>query len=482
MLFNSLHFILLFFPVAVTGFYLLPHRFRWFWLLALSAYFYMAFVPYYILILAVTILVDYVAGILISRTAGARKRMWLTLSIVANVGVLAFFKYFAFLRENLLLAGRLLGHEWPIPALSVTFQSMSYTIEVYRGNQAPERNLGIFALYVLFFPQLVAGPIERPQNLLHQFREKHHFDYDAVSSGVKLIVWGLFQKMVIADRLAPIVDGIYTHPGDFSGLTLALATALFAFQIFCDFAGYSDVAIGTAQVLGFKLMTNFNQPYLARSVAEFWKRWHISLSTWFRDYLYVPLGGNRKGPWRHVVNVLIVFAVSGLWHGADWKFVIWGALNGLFVVMTGLRPGKKVQGQRTVPALVRRIVTFVLIFPRELARRISYNLPAPAALAAGRGPGKHREGAVDYRAQPGRVRHIHARGPGARPRTRIDFAPAGMAQVERLHRGDDGHFAVWRVPFAGFYLLPVLELYDAEYACPRPRRVSALRGLGCLRP
>src|SRR5947207_4566650 len=200
MLFSSLDFIPRFLPVAVSGYYLLPHRFRWFWLLALSAYFYMAFVPYYILILAVTILVDYVAGILISRTAGPRKRMWLTLSIVANVGVLAFFKYFAFLRENLLLAGRLLGHEWPIPALSIilpiglsfhTFQSMSYTIEVYRGNQAPERNLGIFALYVLFFPQLVAGPIERPQNLLHQFREKHHFDYDAVSSGVKLIVWGL---------------------------------------------------------------------------------------------------------------------------------------------------------------------------------------------------------------------------------------------------------------------------------------------------
>ena len=205
---------------------------------------------------------------------------------------------------------------------------MSYTIEVYRGNQQPERHLGIFALYVLFFPQLVAGPIERPQNLLHQFREKHHFDYDAVTSGMKLIVWGLFQKMVIADRLAVTVDRIYAHPNEFGGLTLAVATILFAFQIFCDFAGYSDVAIGTAQMLGFKLMTNFRQPYLARSVAEFWKRWHISLSTWFRDYLYLPLGGNRNGRWRHIVNVLMVFAVSGLWHGADWKFVIWGALNG----------------------------------------------------------------------------------------------------------------------------------------------------------
>ncbi len=371
MLFNSLHFILLFFPVAVTGYYLLPHRFRWFWLLVLSAYFYMSFVPYDILILAVTILVDYGAGLVICKKSGAERRMWLMLSIVANVSFLAFFKYFAFLRDNLLQIGRFAGYDITIPALSIvlpiglsfhTFQSMSYTIEVYRGNQEPERHLGIFALYVLFFPQLVAGPIERPQNLLHQFRERHYFDYDGVTSGMKLIVWGLFQKMVIADRLAVTVDRIYAHPNEFGGLTLALATVLFAFQIFCDFAGYSDVAIGTAQVLGFKLMTNFRQPYLARSVAEFWKRWHISLSTWFRDYLYLPLGGNRKGPWRHMVNVLIVFAVSGLWHGADWKFVIWGALNGVFVVMAGLRPpGSRDTASRQAPAVVRRVATFALV-------------------------------------------------------------------------------------------------------------------------
>jgi D-alanyl-lipoteichoic acid acyltransferase DltB (MBOAT superfamily) len=370
MLFNSFHFILLFFPVAITGYYLLPHRFRWIWLLAVSAYFYMAFVPYYILILAVTILVDYAAGLVISRKSGAERRMWLMLSIVANVGLLAFFKYFAFLRDNLLQIGRLAGHDLAIPTLSIvlpiglsfhTFQSMSYTIEVYRGNQPPERHLGIFALYVLFFPQLVAGPIERPQNLLYQFREKHYFDYAGVTSGMKLIVWGLFQKIVIADRLAASVDRIYAYPNKFGGLTLSVATVLFAFQIFCDFAGYSDVAIGTAQVLGFKLMTNFRQPYLASSVAEFWKRWHISLSTWFRDYLYFPMGGNRKGRWRHIVNVLMVFAVSGLWHGADWKFVIWGALNGLFVVMAGLaQPGSQ-QARHVAPVLVRRIATFMLV-------------------------------------------------------------------------------------------------------------------------
>ena len=369
MLFNSLHFVVLFFPVVVSGYYLMPHRFRWLWLLLLSAYFYMAFVPVYILILTVTILVDYVAGLLLSNTQGKRKRMWLLLSLVANVGILAFFKYFGFLRQNILEIGRLTGHEWTIPALSIllpiglsfhTFQSMSYTIEVYRGKQEAERHPGIFALYVLFFPQLVAGPIERPQNLLHQFREHHYFDYDEVCSGMKLIFWGLFQKMVVADRLAPLVDRIYADPGAHSGMSLIVATVLFAMQIFCDFAGYSDVAIGTAQVLGFKLMTNFRQPYLARSVAEFWKRWHISLSTWFRDYVYFPLGGNRKGPRRHIVNVLIVFAVSGLWHGADWKYVIWGALNGVFVVMAVNATGTEGSGS-TMGVLVRRIGTFALV-------------------------------------------------------------------------------------------------------------------------
>ena len=232
---------------------------------------------------------------------------------------------------------------------------------------------------MLFFPQLVAGPIER-RRICCTSSAKHHFDYDGVTSGMKLIVWGLFQKMVIADRLAVTVDRIYAHPNEFGGLTLALATVMFAFQIFCDFAGYSDVAIGTAQVLGFRLMTNFRQPYLARSVAEFWKRWHISLCTWFRDSLYLPLGGNRNGRWRHIVNVLIVFAVSGLWHGADWKFVIWGALNGLFVVMAGLRPpGSKEEARREAPVLVRRIATFTLVcltrglFSRQLCERSIYH-------------------------------------------------------------------------------------------------------------
>jgi D-alanyl-lipoteichoic acid acyltransferase DltB (MBOAT superfamily) len=209
---------------------------------------------------------------------------------------------------------------------------MSYTIEVYRGNQKAERHFGIYALYVMFYPQLVAGPIERPQNLLHQFYEKHEFDYDRVSQGLKEMLWGLFKKIVVADRLAMYVDSVYNNPTEHSGISAIVATVFFAFQIYCDFSGYSDIAIGAARVMGFKLMTNFNRPYFSRSISEFWKRWHISLSTWFRDYLYISLGGNRVGKNRWYFNLFIVFLISGLWHGANWTFVIWGGLNGLYLV------------------------------------------------------------------------------------------------------------------------------------------------------
>lgn len=373
MLFNSLHFLLIFLPVVILFYYLLPHRFRNGWLLFASCYFYMSFVPYYILILALTILVDYVAGIFISGAAGSRRRLFLVVSIVVNVSILAFFKYFNFLRDNLSFLAIWTGYSLSVPALAITlpiglsfhtFQSMSYTIEVYRGNQEAERNLGIFALYVLFFPQLVAGPIERPQNLLHQFRKEHTFDYQRVVGGLRLILWGLIQKMVVADRLSEIIDPIYGNPTQHQGLSLVIATVLFAFQIYCDFAGYSDVALGLAQVLGFKLMTNFRQPYLARSVAEFWKRWHISLSTWFRDYLYFPLGGSRFGKVRHSINVMMVFAVSGLWHDADWKFVIWGSLNGLYVLMSGLTQSQHQTDEgwkHRLNGLIQRLVTFAMV-------------------------------------------------------------------------------------------------------------------------
>jgi D-alanyl-lipoteichoic acid acyltransferase DltB (MBOAT superfamily) len=209
---------------------------------------------------------------------------------------------------------------------------MSYTIEVFRGNQKAERHFGIYALYVMFYPQLVAGPIERPQNILHQFRIQHKFEYSNVSEGLKLMLWGFFKKVVIADRLAIGVDEVYNHLDSYTGVALIIATIFFSIQIYCDFSGYSDIALGAAKVMGFTLMVNFNRPYASRSISEFWSRWHISLSSWFKDYLYIPLGGNRVKVSRLYFNLFIVFMISGLWHGASWTFIIWGALHGIYLI------------------------------------------------------------------------------------------------------------------------------------------------------
>jgi D-alanyl-lipoteichoic acid acyltransferase DltB (MBOAT superfamily) len=342
MLFNSFTF-LIFFPVVVTIYFVMPHRWRWAWLLAASCYFYMAFIPVYILILFFTIAIDYAAGILIEAAEGRRRKLYLAASIVANVGVLAVFKYFNFLNANARAIAEVFHWPYDFPPLALilpiglsfhTFQAMSYTIEVYRGRQAAERHLGIYALYVMFFPQLVAGPIERPQNLLHQFYEEHHVEYERITSGLRMMAAGLFMKMVIADRLARYVNVVYNDTPAFHGLSLVLATFFFAFQIYCDFAGYSLVAIGTARVMGFRLMNNFDRPYLSRSIREFWSRWHISLSTWFREYLYIPLGGNRVSKPRWYYNLILTFLLSGLWHGANWTFVIWGALNGFYLIFS----------------------------------------------------------------------------------------------------------------------------------------------------
>lgn len=305
----------------------------------------MAFVPIYILILGFTIVIDYFAGIFIENATGKKRKLWLIASLVANISVLAIFKYYNFLNDNFSFLMHGFGLENPIPYLSIllpvglsfhTFQAMSYTIEVYRGHEKAERHFGIYSLYVMFYPQLVAGPIERPQNLLYQFREKFDFDYARVTSGLRLMLWGLFKKVVIADRLAIIVDTVYNNPQEHQTSSLIIATVFFAFQIFCDFSGYSDMAIGAARVMGFKLMNNFNSPYHAKSVQEFWGRWHISLSTWFKDYLYIPLGGNRVSIPRWYLNTFIVFLVSGLWHGASWTFVIWGALHGFYIIFGSL--------------------------------------------------------------------------------------------------------------------------------------------------
>ena len=340
MLFNSLHF-LIFFIIITTIYFSVNHSKRWLLLLISSCYFYMAFVPIYILILALTIVIDYFAGIFIENAKGKKRKVFLIVSLLTNIGVLATFKYFNFINQNITYILHHFDFKNPIPFLSIllpiglsfhTFQAMSYVIEVYRGGQKAERHFGIYSLYVMFYPQLVAGPIERPQNLLYQFKEKHNFDYKKVTSGLKLMAWGLFKKVVIADRLAVIVDTVFDNPHQYNSISLIVATIFFTFQIFCDFSGYSDMAIGAARVMGFDLMKNFDKPYQSKSIQEFWKRWHISLSTWFKDYLYISLGGNRVSIPRWYLNLFIVFLISGLWHGANWTFVVWGALHGFYLV------------------------------------------------------------------------------------------------------------------------------------------------------
>ncbi|HEY4003522.1 MAG TPA: MBOAT family O-acyltransferase [Candidatus Xenobia bacterium] len=341
MLFNSVSF-LIFFPLVTFLYFALPHRARAYLLIAASCVFYCAFIPAYLLIILAVIVIDYAAGRLIEALPRWKKPL-LIASLCANIGLLAWFKYFNFALSTLwsvwfAVAGpppfaSHLDIILPIGLSFHTFQSMAYTLEVYWGRQKAERNFVIYALYVLFYPQLVAGPIERPQNLLHQFREQHPFSYDRVTSGLKLMLWGFFKKVAVADRLAVVVNQVYGAPHAFHGLAFSMATVFFAFQIYCDFSGYSDIALGAAQVMGIKLMQNFNRPYSARSIAEFWKRWHISLSTWFRDYLYIPLGGNRVPRPRWYFNLFVTFLISGLWHGANWTYVVWGALNGVYLIV-----------------------------------------------------------------------------------------------------------------------------------------------------
>jgi D-alanyl-lipoteichoic acid acyltransferase DltB (MBOAT superfamily) len=321
-----------------------PPKMRYIVLLAASCLFYMAFVPYYILILLATIVVDYYAGIKIEESSGKARDKWLVFSIISTCAILFVFKYYNFFIDNVNFASKLVGSEFYIRAINIllpiglsfhTFQSLSYVIEVYRGDQKAERHFGIYALYVMFYPQLVAGPIERPQNLLHQFHDKHNFDhkfnYEEVTSGLKLIAWGLFKKAVIADTLAIFVTPVFDKPAAYSGGVLATATLFFTFQIYCDFSGYSDMARGLARTMGFKLMVNFNFPYAATSMSMFWRRWHISLSTWLRDYVYDPLSFE----WRHwgafgiTAALMATFLMSGIWHGAAWTFVAWGLLHGI---------------------------------------------------------------------------------------------------------------------------------------------------------
>jgi alginate O-acetyltransferase complex protein AlgI len=340
MLFNSYQFIIFFIIVTVL-YFLFPHKLRWCLLLVASCIFYMAFMPVYILILLITSLMDYAGTILMEKSEGRKRKLYFIVIIVLTCFPLFVFKYFNFFNSNLTALARFFHFNYPIGMLRLilpiglsfyTFQSLSYVIEVYRKKQKVEYNPGIYILYVIFYPQLVAGPIERSQNLLHQFYEEHYFDYRRITDGLKLMTWGMFKKIVIADRLAVFVSTVYDSPYNFQGISFMVATIFFAFQIYCDFSGYSDIAIGSAQVMGFRLMDNFNRPYFSRTIAEFWKRWHISLSSWFKDYLYIPLGGNRVTKIQWCYNLFITFLISGLWHGANWTYVVWGALNGFYLI------------------------------------------------------------------------------------------------------------------------------------------------------
>ncbi len=378
MLFNSLQYVV-FFIIVVSLYFTLSHQYRWILLLAASYYFYMCWKAEYIILIIASTLIAYVTGILMGRESARQSRKkYLVLSIATNLSLLLLFKYFNFFNDNLREIFNSFNVFYGIPAFNLllpvgisfyTFQTLSYSIDVYRGKRPPERSLGIFALYVSFFPQLVAGPIERSTRLLPQFFEKKNFDYYRVTSGLKIMAWGMFKKVVIADRLAVVVNRVYGSPEEFTGIAILIATFFFAYQIYCDFSGYSDIAIGTARVLGFDLMTNFQRPYFAGSIRGFWRRWHISLSTWFRDYLYIPLGGNQVRIVRHCTNLFIVFLICGLWHGANWTFIVWGALHGSFMVISVMTANLRARtvtasGLSKLPHLhriVKTAITFILV-------------------------------------------------------------------------------------------------------------------------
>lgn len=364
---------LIFFPVVTLGYFLLPQRWRWAFLLAASYFFYMCWNPVYALLLLLSTVMTYLCGRLIGRANGIadetkrrrRRIMWVALCFGLNLAILFFFKYFNFFFYSLAVIARQVGVTLrplrfdvllPVGISFYTFQALGYTVDVYRGDIPPERHFGKYALFVSFFPQLVAGPIERSANLLGQFDEVHTFDFDRMRRGLLLMLWGLVQKVVIADRAAVVVNAVFAEPAAFNGMQILFGIFCFSVQLFCDFSGYSDIAIGAAQVMGFRLMDNFHQPYFATSIQDFWRRWHISLSTWFRDYVYIPLGGNRGGRLRKYRNLMITFLVSGLWHGANWTYVIWGGLHGLLQVVGDiLRPLK----QRLYRAFLIRTDTMV---------------------------------------------------------------------------------------------------------------------------
>ena len=351
MLFNSWQFVI-FSPVVFALYWALPDKFRSLVILISSYYFYMSWNVNYIVLILFTTIISYLAALLIRRYDSAKKFI-LALSLIACLGVLFVFKYYNFFADSLvnflnLFALKLqpftLKLALPVGISFYTFQTLSYVIDVYRGNTEPEKNFIYYAAFVSFFPQLVAGPIERTNNLLPQIKAKHVFNYNQALYGVKLMMWGFFKKLIIAEISALLVDQIFNDIYNYRGLPLIIGAFLFAIQIYCDFSGYSDIAIGTAKLMGIDLMQNFKSPYFSASIKEFWSRWHISLSTWFRDYVYIPLGGNRVKKFRHCLNLFITFMISGLWHGANWTFILWGSLHGLAQILENFTRPKNYHG------------------------------------------------------------------------------------------------------------------------------------------
>ncbi len=377
MVFHSFAY-LLFFPIVFIIYFLIPKKVRFLWLLATSLFFYgCADVRYVILLLAVTLLA-YSSGLALEKAKDVSLSKGIfALTLLCNLGILGYFKYTNFLLDNLNKLVTLVSPDKqfaPVDGLLtlgisfILFQSISYSVDVYRGELPAEKNILKLALYLAFFPKLISGPIERAGKILKQIHEPQDFSLPKFKEGLSLILLGLFYKLVLSDNIAAIINPVFAAYTEYSGLEIALAVMLFAFQIYGDFGGYSLMAIGSAKALGFELSTNFEAPYHAESVAEFWRRWHITLNDWLRDYLYIPLGGNRKGTARKYLNTMLVFLISGLWHGADWSFVIWGGLNGLYIVMEGIaKQLRRTSSSATITSipfsthLRRKITTFILV-------------------------------------------------------------------------------------------------------------------------
>jgi D-alanyl-lipoteichoic acid acyltransferase DltB (MBOAT superfamily) len=368
--FNSIQF-LLFYPIVAVLNFIVPRKYRWIPLLIASYYFYMTWSAKLFFLILFTTGVSFASGILIEKKP-SHKKLWMIISVIASLSVLFFFKYYNFLVgsiDGFFGADFTLNLILPVGISFYTFQTLSYSIDVFRGNIKAEHHFGYYALFVSFFPQLVAGPIERPDNLLPQLHAEHKFNSTDLYIGAKRMLAGFFKKIVVADTVAPYVDAVYNNAGETQGLAIIIATLLFAVQIYCDFSGYTDIAIGCARIMGYRLMQNFDRPYSSQNIREFWSRWHISLSSWFKDYLYIPLGGNRKGYARQLVNLFIVFLVSGLWHGAEWTFILWGLLHGIYRVVGDLtykkrnslyaKAGLDVKSKGV--QIFRTIITFILV-------------------------------------------------------------------------------------------------------------------------